>query len=307
MAPGILCLLILVPSDSPQMRVEPDRLFGAQGLELRLDVSIFGLFVALNALGYRQETLLGLPPVEAPQFHPLRIEVMRRISEMDHWDELRPVRAEFARRPDSRASLLRRFLSRESELVAAVGPFEGRLLAQPWYTNALERWREDAKNVAGQIQTDVLKLARFLRVAPESIALRAYALIPNPLDAHDVQSLVVRGDDARVRLVVSGAGREAASRQFLEQVVVDRVESLRMHGTAPVMGQPHEASLAIGRIVIERSLGGTVSQTMISDSCQTWATNLVRSFESSGAGTFFGRLTATKRAEGIALGGCRDG
>jgi hypothetical protein len=307
--PGFLCLLILVPSVRPQGRVEPDRLVSAQGLEVRLEVSTFGLFVALNAMGYRQETLFGPPPVEAARFHPIRIEVMHRIPEMDDWDELRPIRSEFAKRPDSRPNVLRRLLAREPELAAAVEPFEGRLMSQPWYTMALERWREDAKHTARQIDTDLVKVARFLRVAPESISLRAYALIPNPLDAHEVPAWVIRGEHSGgVNLVVCGAGREAASRQFFEQVLVDRVDGLRMHRTTTtMMGLPREASLAIGRVVIERSLGSYLTQKALSDSCRTWATSLVRSFESSGAGTLFGRVAAVKPAEASTLGGCRDG
>lgn len=54
-------------------------LFSEDGVEVSLDVRVFGVFALLNAIGYDAEQELGPPPLRRPQFSAVRDEMRSRM------------------------------------------------------------------------------------------------------------------------------------------------------------------------------------------------------------------------------------
>src|SRR5688572_16050479 len=77
----------------------PDRLITKHGVELRADERVFVLFAALNALEFNEETRRKGPPLRAPEFHPIRVQIRDALRAQDDAGNLAGIRSMFEANP----------------------------------------------------------------------------------------------------------------------------------------------------------------------------------------------------------------
>jgi len=202
----------------------PIKLFTPQGVEIRLDERVFELFAALNAAGYSKESKRRGPPLNAPVYHPLRVEVrdaLRELRDEPIVDELRDL---FASNPQPVAVYLAALMAEEgdriSEAAQALKPKLG----------PIEEFAEDASLQAlfDRLATEQRDLAKTLMKAinEDLAAVRDMVdsdfrapidtiIVPNPLDSHAALEVVEVGPK---RFVVVGPDFEEARQNLIVEL-----------------------------------------------------------------------------------------
>ncbi len=219
---SVLSLTSALVAASPANADAPDRLITQQGVELRADEDVFVLYAALNALGYGEETRHKGPPLKAPVFHAIRVEVRDALRQADKKGATAGLRKLFDDNPAEIEAYLEAILAGDKDKLSKdATKLKGKL-------GALEKFRDDADVEAlfDQIAEEQRALAITLKknletdfdTAEKLIGthdLRAPAslvVVPNPLDGHDIVRRVSVGD---ATYLVVGPGLEAAQSTIL--------------------------------------------------------------------------------------------
>lgn len=202
------------------------KLYTGSGVEIRMDERVFRLFAALNAAGYSDESEHQGPPLNAPVYHPLRVDVRDKLREVR--DE--PVTQEVAKLfqenqypiedylaallagPDTKLSGNAKKLQPK---LAVLDKFAEQAALKALFDELAERQRSQAKELMKVVEDDLEKAADQLD-DPEFRAPRNLVVVPNPLDSHDALRTVDVGDE---RFVVVGPGLESGRDQIVQAVV----------------------------------------------------------------------------------------
>lgn len=223
----VLPLALGAPAERPEVDA-PERLITRHGVDLTIDERVFALFAALNALGYAEETEHKGPPLRAPVFHPIRLEVRDALRKLDD-AALSGVRTMFEKSPAEVEVYLEALLapdavdqrpSAEAEkLGASLGALasfrEKAEIAKLFDTLVVEQ-RDVARALKDRLERD-LGAAR-TRLGAEARAPVTLVVVPNALEGHDVVRTVRIGTR---RYLVVGPGIDAAEVAVLEAVLAE--------------------------------------------------------------------------------------
>ena len=116
----------------------PMKLYTESGVELRMDERVYTLFAALNAAGFSEESNRRGPPLNAPVFHPIRVELRDALREVRDSELGEELRALFQSNPYPIEDYLAALLAPEG---AQLGPPAQKLQGQ---LEVLERFRDEA-------------------------------------------------------------------------------------------------------------------------------------------------------------------
>lgn len=210
----------------------PMKLYTESGVELRMDERVYTLFAALNAAGFSEESKRRGPPLNAPLYHPVRVELrdaLREIRDEPLGAELRtlfrdnpyPIRdyLEAVLAPDgTKLSSNAQKLRGKMEVLDR---FAQEVELQKVFDALAEKQREQAKAVKQAVEADLQKAAAEIE-DPSFRAPRTLVVVPNPLDSHDAVRTVDIGD---TRYVVVGPDVEQSRRQIVEAAIRPYVKS----------------------------------------------------------------------------------
>ncbi len=219
-----LAVLTLAPSATQDA---PTKLITDHGVELRADEDVFVLFAALNAAGYAEETERKGPPLRAPVFHAIRVDVRDALRKVRDKPSMEGVRKLFETNPGEIEDYLSAALAEgKADLSPAAkkirpkldGVFsklreEAELVAL--FDKLAEDQRNHAKELKAKLEADFAAASKILGGDP----LRGPAnlvVVPNPLDGHGMVRVVDHGD---VRFLVVGPGFPTARRAILEDAL----------------------------------------------------------------------------------------
>ena len=223
MSPLVLSLsLALQPSaeDAPKPEA-PVRLFTDSGVEIRLQEEVFQLFAALNAAGYSEESKRRSPPLSAPVYHPLRVDVRDALRDLRDKPATNAVRKLFEANPypieDYLAAMIAgpddRVSANAAKLKGQLGPLEAfaeEAGLQALFDKLAEAQRDLGKKLSKAIEEDLGAVREKLDDdkfrAPTSLVV-----VPNPLDSHDAYRTFTVGDQA---YAVVGPGLEESRSQI---------------------------------------------------------------------------------------------
>lgn len=206
----------------------PDRLFTSQGVEIRSDERVFVLFAALNGLGYSEETERKGPPLRAPVFHPIRLQVRDALRKLDEAGKLTSIRTVFDDNPAEIEVYLEAILASEAgeknlspqakkimPAIESLDAFRQKVgLAKLFDTIAIEQ-RTHAKELKTRIEKGLAAAGKMIG-ASDLRAPVSLVVVPNPLDGHDVVRKIATKDHT---YVVPGPGFKEGERAALEAVL----------------------------------------------------------------------------------------
>ncbi len=190
----------------------PIRLITEAGVEVQVRAEIFQLFAALNGAGYVRESRRGPPPLEAPQFHPLRRTVRKELETVEA-QEMEILRGYFEDHPESVRVYIGSALGPPGAKASSTGPagrldlstirrFAERHGLSHWLDRSAEAHRSVAAGWARGLEADLSKAQKWLR-DPSFRAPKHVLLVANALDSHDA---VYDWDTDEGHIVVVGPG-----------------------------------------------------------------------------------------------------
>lgn len=196
----------------------PDRLITAHGVELRADENVFLLFAALNAAGYSEETNRKGPPLRAPVFHEIRVDVREQLREAAKAPSMSAVRKVFEANPNEIEAYLSAVLEArtKSNLASAVLPVLNTFRTESKLTKVFDKVAEDQRDHAQELKVLLekdFKLAQTLLGAPNLRAPKHLVVVPNPLDGHAMVRSLKIGDQ---NFLVVGPGSDTARAAILK-------------------------------------------------------------------------------------------
>lgn len=201
----------------------PVRLITKHGVELRADEDVFMLFAALNALGYGEETRRKGPPLRAPVFHEIRIDVRDALRDVHKKGGTAGIRKMFENNPAEIETYLQAILAGDKpKLPRAAQKLKGALAPLDQFRKEAElaalfdKIAEEQRNHGATLKKNVeqdFAEAQGLLGAKELRAPLSLVVVPNPLDGHDVVRRLRVGD---TRYLIVGPGFETARRNVLE-------------------------------------------------------------------------------------------
>lgn len=201
----------------------PVRLITKHGVELRADEDVFVLFAALNALGYAEETRRKGPPLRAPVFHDIRIEVRDALRAVHKKGGTAGIRKMFEKNPaeievylqailaEGRAKLPKRARKLKSAL-GALQEFRNKAELASLFDKIAEEQRKHSVKLKGLVEQDFVEAKKLLGASSLRAPL-SLVVVPNPLDGHDVVRRLRVGD---TRYLIVGPGFGTARRSILE-------------------------------------------------------------------------------------------
>ena len=172
----------------------PERLLTRQGVDIVANEDVFALFAALNAAGYSEETEREGPPLGAPVFHPVRVDVREALREARTAEAFKAVRKIFKEYPEPIEIYIEAVVF-ESDPSGEVGKLQRVLmpaLAQfrrdanlaKLFDRLAEQQRDHALMFKQQLEADFETAKKILQVdtlkAPPELSV-----VPNLLDGHD--------------------------------------------------------------------------------------------------------------------------
>lgn len=199
----------------------PDRLITTHGVELRADEDVFLLFAALNAAGYSEETNRKGPPLRAPVFHEIRVDVREQLREAREKASMGAIRKLFEANPKEIEDYLAAVLTEgeSSKLGQIANPVlktfreESNLTAV--FDKVAEDQRDHAKILKDLLEKDFVQ-ARLLTGDPNLRAPQNLVVVPNPLDGHDMVRRLKIGE---TDFLVVGPGTATARAAVLEMAL----------------------------------------------------------------------------------------
>ncbi len=220
----------------------PMRLVTDHGVELRADEQVFLLFAALNALGYAEETERKGPPLRAPVFHDIRVDVREQLRKSKDKPSMGEIKALFEKNPAKIEAYLKAVLGRGTgKLNGTAAKLEGKLKSLDTFRNDAElkaifdkvasAQRNHAKKLKKLLEEDFAATAKQLGLKKFKAPL-SLVVVPNPLDGHAIVRSVKVG---KTRYLIVGPGFASARRTVLKA-------SLR-----PLMASYAKASYAKGK------------------------------------------------------------
>lgn len=200
-----------------------DRLITKDGVELRSDERVFVLFAALNGLGYSEESQRKGPPLRAPVYHPIRVQVRDALRKADEAGLTGGIRTMFDENPAEIEVYLEAILAGEggnaspsakkiSAAIQVLETFRQKAELVKLFDNVALEQRTNAKELKTRLERDFAEAAKMLGTK-ELRAPGSLIVIPNPLDAYDEVRTVELKD--RV-LLVTGPGFPQAERAILQ-------------------------------------------------------------------------------------------
>ncbi|MCA9552235.1 MAG: hypothetical protein KC933_19510 [Myxococcales bacterium] len=202
----------------------PIRLITEHGVELRADEQVFVLFAALNAAGYSEESNRKGPPLRAPVFHEIRVDVRDELRKAKDVPSMAQVRKLFESNPGEIEDYLAAVLGRDDKaklskaaqaLLPKVNPVldafreEAKLTAL--FDKVAEEQRDHAKALKALVEKDFVE-ARKITGDADLRGPKSLVVVPNPLDGHAMVRTVDIGD---TRYLVVGPGSESARSAIL--------------------------------------------------------------------------------------------
>ena len=241
----LLCHLAAAPEEARPADA-PMRLLTAHGVELTADQQIFALFAALNVAGYSDESRRGGPPLHAPMFHPIRLEVRKALESRPVRTPLRRLRGVFNANPDTIETYVEAALSlaraglrpsaraaRLASQLAALDAFRSEV--SDVYAEVLGAQREHMAAMHSALETDVEAL-RTVLADPEFRAPRSLSVVPTPLESHGVVRSVRVRDHS---FLVVGPGLKTARSAILAEIL--------RPGVAPLVSKAYPQSRGFSR------------------------------------------------------------
>lgn len=213
-----LALTAITLASPGAVRDAPMKLITQHGVELRADEDVFVLFAALNAAGYSEETERKGPPLRAPVFHGIRVDVRDALRSVRKKGSMDKVRNLFEKNPGEIEDYLSATLALSSKAKLSGTPAklkgnlppvfdalrdEGKLVKL--FDDLAIKQRNHAKELKGMLEKDFAAASSILGGtlrAPGSLVV-----VPNPLDGHGIVRVVDHGD---TRYVVVGPGHDTA-------------------------------------------------------------------------------------------------
>jgi IS5 family transposase len=223
---NVLALTLAVAVQPAAFDDAPTRIITESGVEIRLQEEVFHLFAALNAAGYAEESKRRAPPLQAPVFHPIRVEVRDALRELRDAPVTQAVRDLFESNPypieDYLAAMVAgeddRLTGHPAQLAGKLGPltaFSEEASLQQVFDRLAEDQRKLAIDLAKAIEADLTGAQE--RIAdPDFRAPTELVIIPNPLDSHAAFRTLEVG---KRRMVVVGPGLEVGRVQLIETIV----------------------------------------------------------------------------------------
>jgi hypothetical protein len=210
----------------------PMKLYTESGVELRMDERVYTLFAALNAAGFSEESNRRGPPLNAPVFHPIRVELrdaLREVRDSELGEELRTL---FQSNPYPIEDYLAALLAPEG---AQLGPpaqeLQGQLEVlerfrdeadlEELFARLAEKQREQAKELMKSVEADLQEVVATLD-DPAFRAPRSLVVVPNPMDSHDALRTVDVGDQ---RFISVGPGLQSGREQIVRAAVRPYIRS----------------------------------------------------------------------------------
>jgi hypothetical protein len=211
----------------------PTKIYTDSGVEMRLQEEVFRLFAALNAAGYAEESKRRAPPLSAPVYHPLRIDVRDALRELRDQPVTEAVRKLFQANPypieDYLAAMIAGPEDRISENaqklrgeLAALEKFAEEASLTALFDELATEQRELAKELSVEIESGLDRAAEII-ADPDFRAPTSLIVVPNPLDSHDAYRTLEIGDDS---YVVVGPGLSAGRDRIVYAAVEPYVRSI---------------------------------------------------------------------------------
>jgi len=211
----------------------PTKIYTDSGVEIRLQEEVFQLFAALNAAGYAEESKRRAPPLSAPVYHPLRVEVRDALRELRDKPVTESVRKLFEANPypieDYLAAMIAgpedRISENAQKLRGKLGPideFAQEASLRALFDRLATEQRELAKKLSTEIETGLERAAETI-ADPDFRAPTSLVVVPNPLDSHDAYRTLEIGTD---RYVVVGPGLTAGRDRIVYAAVEPYVRSI---------------------------------------------------------------------------------
>ena len=198
------------------------------GVELSANEQVFLLFAALNAAGYAEEPKRKGPPLNAPVYHPIRVEArdaLRKTSSLSSMEAVRkvfethaqpiPVYIEAALSMAGgapEASAAAKSLARD---LAPLSDYRTDAQVVGLYDKLVNEQRDHMKALDTALETD-FEAARKVVGDPELRAPTALVVVPNPLDGHGLVRKLGMGGTT---YLVVGPGLDAARSAVLVEAL----------------------------------------------------------------------------------------
>lgn len=204
----------------------PDRIISQYGVDMLEDEQIFTLFSALNAAGYSDESKRKGPPLNAPVYHPIRVELrdeLRKVKRTQVLDELQrlfsqhpaPLEAYIqAAMTDTRSPASAEVVRIRQQLLPLLKRYQGEAETQKLMDKLAEKQREHVKQLKVRVDQDLQAAASFLHEPVR--APTDFQVIPNLLDTQNSRRRMKIGTRS---VLLVGADLETARSAIVSQVL----------------------------------------------------------------------------------------
>ena len=222
--PAVVSLVALSAPAWAATDEAPIQLYTPQGVNIRLDERVFHLFAALNAAGYSAEDKRRGPPLNAPVYHPVRVQVRDALRDRRDAPIVEKLRDLFESHPQPIAVYLEALLAEEGDRLSPaakklkpeldlIDTFAEEASLQKLFDQLAVEQRDLAKKLMKAIDED-------LAAAKEMIDsdLRApvnTVVVPNPLDSHTALETIDVGEK---RFIVVGPDFDEARQNLVTEL-----------------------------------------------------------------------------------------
>ncbi len=221
-----LSVLTLLPQATQDA---PTKLITDHGVELRADEDVFVLFAALNAAGYAEETERKGPPLRAPVFHAIRVDVRDALRKVRDKESMEEVRKLFENNPgeiedylsaalaDGKVELSPAAKKIRPKLDGVFSKLRDEAELVTLFDTLAEAQRNHAKELKTKLEADFAAASKILG-GDKLRGPASLVVVPNPLDGHGMVRVV---DHGKTRYLVVGPGFPTAERAVLEAALRD--------------------------------------------------------------------------------------
>ena len=222
--PVVVALIALGTSAQAASDEAPIELYTPQGVNIRLEERVFHLFAALNAAGYSAEEKRRGPPLNAPVYHPVRVQVRDALRDLRDQPIVNQLRELFEANPQPIAVYLEALLADEGDAISTaakklrpkldlIDSFASEASLRALFDRLAVEQRDLAKNLMQAIDTD-LGAAKAI-IDSELRAPVNTVVVPNPLDSHTALETV---DVGPTRYIVVGPDFDEARQNLVTEL-----------------------------------------------------------------------------------------